>query len=61
VPRQRLATIWASPTEQRRFADALARFTATVAGLPPDRPPAVDWSVAPISAVAVETTEEIAP
>ena len=37
VPRARLATIWASPTEQRRFAGDLARFTAAVAALPPHR------------------------
>ncbi len=34
VPRERLATIWASPTETGRFAAELTAFTAKVAALP---------------------------
>jgi len=41
VPRERLSTIWASPTEQRRFEKARAEFAATVAALPPYRAPAM--------------------
>ena len=36
VPRNRLTTIWASPTERERFAQALAAFAAAVAALPPN-------------------------
>jgi coenzyme F420-reducing hydrogenase delta subunit len=35
VPRERLATIWASRTEQSRFSSELAQFTAALAALPP--------------------------
>ena len=35
VPRARLTTIWASPTERARFAAELAEFAKAVAALPP--------------------------
>jgi coenzyme F420-reducing hydrogenase delta subunit len=35
VPRERLATIWASATEQRRFSRELGEFAAALATLPP--------------------------
>ena len=34
VPRERLTTIWASPTERVRFAAELAEFARAVAALP---------------------------
>jgi coenzyme F420-reducing hydrogenase delta subunit len=54
VPRSRLATIWASPTEQHRFAEALATFTASLAGLP-----SIDWSAVPVGAAATKATEDV--
>jgi ferredoxin/coenzyme F420-reducing hydrogenase delta subunit len=41
VPRERLATIWAAPSEQRRFEAALERFTAALAGLEASARPAL--------------------
>jgi ferredoxin/coenzyme F420-reducing hydrogenase delta subunit len=38
VPRQRLATIWASSTEQHRFSKELADFAAALAALPAPPP-----------------------
>ena len=40
VPRERLATIWASPLEQARFNDELASFKARLAALPRTAAPA---------------------
>jgi coenzyme F420-reducing hydrogenase delta subunit len=34
VPRDRLAAIWASPSEQHRFQAALAEFANAIAGIP---------------------------
>jgi coenzyme F420-reducing hydrogenase delta subunit len=61
VPRERLATIWASPTEQRRFAEALAAFTAVFAALPPYRPSPVALLAAKAISAATEAEEEIVP
>jgi coenzyme F420-reducing hydrogenase delta subunit len=44
VPRERLTTIWASPTEQHRFTAALAEFTAALADLPSNGQTAVSGS-----------------
>jgi ferredoxin/coenzyme F420-reducing hydrogenase delta subunit len=57
VPRERLATIWASRTEQHRFAEALAEFTAALAELPPNRPAAID-DAATDAAGSLEPAEE---
>lgn len=46
VPRARLATIWASRTERRRFSDALTSFAAKVATLPADQPKTLGFSAA---------------
>ena len=57
VPRERLTTIWASPTERGRFEAALAKFSAAVAALPPD----CDASVvaAPVPAAQLSTAKEL--
>ena len=62
VPRERLATIWASPSEQGRFADALAAFTAAVSALPPYRHSSVGRLAAKaIAEAAAEAAEERVP
>jgi ferredoxin/coenzyme F420-reducing hydrogenase delta subunit len=37
VPRERIATVWASPFEGRRLEQAIARFAQAIAALPPVR------------------------
>jgi ferredoxin/coenzyme F420-reducing hydrogenase delta subunit len=62
VPRERLATIWASPSEQGRFADALAAFTAAVSALPPYRQSSLTRLAAKaIAEAAAEAAEERVP
>jgi ferredoxin/coenzyme F420-reducing hydrogenase delta subunit len=56
VPRERLAMIWASPSEQRHFEDALARLSTAVAGLGSRRATAAP--VAQARAVKPEQTTE---
>ena len=56
VPRERVATIWAGPTETARLARELAAFRAHLAALPPDVPRVrrARPSTAPTDATAVE-------
>ena len=58
VPRERLATIWASRTERRRFSKELADFAARVAVLPPKRPAALGKSAAAAAVGAARSEEE---
>jgi ferredoxin len=61
VPRARLATIWASRTEQRRFSRELGEFAAALAALPPPlQGPAVrGGGGAPESAPALDEEEAV--
>jgi ferredoxin/coenzyme F420-reducing hydrogenase delta subunit len=61
VPRVRLATIWASPTEQHRFAKEIADFAERVAKLPPDQTKPLPASLSAIVASASDASEEIVP
>jgi ferredoxin/coenzyme F420-reducing hydrogenase delta subunit len=62
VPRERLSTIWASPSERHRFAKTLAEFAAAIAALPPYRAPALR-SLAQIAklAASAEPPRETVP
>jgi hypothetical protein len=55
--------IWASPSEQGRFARELAAFTATVAALPQDGQKRTELpaSLSAIVASSSDATEEIVP
>jgi ferredoxin/coenzyme F420-reducing hydrogenase delta subunit len=63
VPRERIATIWASPSEQHRFANVLAAFSATVAALARDerKPAKLPASLSAIVLSSRDTADEIAP
>lgn len=63
VPRARLATIWASPTEQHRFAKALSKFTAALGTLPLEErePPELPVSHSAIVVTSDDSTEETVP
>jgi ferredoxin/coenzyme F420-reducing hydrogenase delta subunit len=62
VPRERLTTIWASPTEQRRFAAALAQSAKAISALPPGRNPAGASHLRIVGrAAATETPKETVP
>ncbi|KAB2917394.1 MAG: hydrogenase iron-sulfur subunit [Hyphomicrobiaceae bacterium] len=63
VPRERLATIWASPTEKGRFAHELAAFASAVASLPPSQrsPEAPPEDAAVEATAADDTPEELVP
>jgi ferredoxin/coenzyme F420-reducing hydrogenase delta subunit len=61
VPRERLATIWASPTEHGRFARELAAFTAVVAALPQDERGRLPAALSAIAASSSKAAEEIVP
>jgi ferredoxin/coenzyme F420-reducing hydrogenase delta subunit len=52
VPRARLTTIWASPTEREKFSAALAKFTTSVAALPPKPQKAANFSSALLAMAA---------
>ena len=55
VPRSRVKTIWASPTEQSRFAAEMAEFTAALSKLPPDETKPLPAS---LSAIAATSSDE---
>jgi ferredoxin/coenzyme F420-reducing hydrogenase delta subunit len=61
VPRERLFTVWGSPTERAGVSAELERFTAAVEKLPPNRPGTerVDGRVVP--APASQSAEKVAP
>jgi ferredoxin/coenzyme F420-reducing hydrogenase delta subunit len=63
VPRDRVATIWASPSEQRRFAEELSTFSAAVAALPQiqRQPTALPPSLSTMAASSGSAAEEIVP
>jgi ferredoxin len=62
VPRDRVATIWASPSEQSRFASEVATFMAAVAALPEEQgQPKLPTSLSAIIRSASDATEEILP
>ncbi len=58
VPRERLATIWASRTEQHRFSQELAAFTAALATLPPQQPSPLDQAAAMPAAQTTTTADQ---
>jgi ferredoxin/coenzyme F420-reducing hydrogenase delta subunit len=60
VPRDRIATIWASPTEHGRFESELAAFTAAVAALPQEEQAAIRLpaSLSAVAASSSDATEE---
>jgi ferredoxin/coenzyme F420-reducing hydrogenase delta subunit len=60
VPRDRLATIWASPSEQHRFQRALAEFTNAIVGVVANPAPAPAAHNA-TATTAPEPTEETVP
>jgi ferredoxin/coenzyme F420-reducing hydrogenase delta subunit len=60
VPRERLAAVWASPTEARRFQRALSEFTAAVAALPPHQPETGPQGAPPKVPAHAEPTKETA-
>ena len=49
VPRERVETIWAGPTETRRFAQELKAFRGRIANLPPSRAKEASTSARPTS------------
>ncbi len=53
VPRERVATIWASPTDGARFEDELAVFRARLAALPPQPAAPAPRERVPVSSEAV--------
>jgi quinol-cytochrome oxidoreductase complex cytochrome b subunit/coenzyme F420-reducing hydrogenase delta subunit len=62
VPRARLTTIWASPTERDKFSAALAKFTTSVAALPPKPPKPANFAAALLAAArAKDSAKETVP
>jgi ferredoxin/coenzyme F420-reducing hydrogenase delta subunit len=61
VPRERLATIWASRTEHSRFCGKLADFAARLVALPPKPPAMPDGGSTASDAETTRTEEETVP
>jgi ferredoxin/coenzyme F420-reducing hydrogenase delta subunit len=59
VPRERLATIWASRTERHRFAKALADFAAAIASLPANSRAPGDAAPADAASTAKPTEDAV--
>ena len=58
VPRERIATIWAGPTEAARFSREVEAFRDRIAALPPETPRAWRAAKAPESTLQGPILEE---